>query len=478
MKIICLTLLIGLGMATHCFAKDWMKNVPDYVYLSQVSFPGTHDSATGNGVGLTSFSQCQDISVAEQWSIGIRAFDFRPRVKNGYLNINHGVAETKLRFDDALFLLRDSLKAHPSEFAVIHCLYATNYDKEKAEYARLLQQLLSRDDLKDVFIPFKSNLKVGDVRGKILLLSRNDYADAPYTGGFFNNWCGYIDWNAQTNGKIIGLSNDVDCSTPLYVQDFANTKDDDGGVQKKVDAICQMLDWSTKHTTLNVQSVVWVFNFASAYPGNISTANGYRENATYTNAAIIEYLKTHEAGPTGVILMDYCVDKSGKYNTRGRELVDTLIANNFKWVERVSRATYDQALKNLDKLYEKLANIHESLYESCPDVAQDFEERWLAAKESVDDCKKEVDELYHNNTLEPTYKVDYAGQLRIINKVLSDAKKAQKAFIESGITVVSDLLKIPIARIYTMQGERVSTPIKGHLYLVYYKNGVCRKICF
>lgn len=216
MKTISLILFICLGMVEHCFAKDWMKNLPDYVYLSQVSFPGTHDSATGNGVGLASFSQCQDISVAEQWAIGIRAFDFRPRVKNNYLNINHGISETKLRFDDALWLLRDSLKAHPSEFAVIHCLYATSYDKEKEKFAKLLQELLSRDDLKDFFISFRHGLKVGDMRGKILLLSRNDYAKSLYTGGFFNNWCGSVDWNAQTNGKIIGQNSDQAYSTPLY----------------------------------------------------------------------------------------------------------------------------------------------------------------------------------------------------------------------------------------------------------------------
>mgnify|MGYP000585671469 FL=1 len=62
-----------------------------------------------------------------------------------------------------------------------------------------------------------------------------------------------------------------------------------GGVAKKVSAVTEMLEHSTKHVTKDESDVVWVFNFASAYPGSISMANGYRENATYTNAAIIEY---------------------------------------------------------------------------------------------------------------------------------------------------------------------------------------------
>lgn len=169
-----------------------MKRLPDNLFVSQVSIPGTHDAATGNGVTLASYSQCQDIDVATQWSIGIRAFDFRPKVKGDYLNINHGIAVTNLRFDDALYLLRDSLKEHPSEFAVIHCLYASGYDSDKTKYETMLRELLSREDLKDYFVPFRRDLTVGDMRGKILLLSRDQYAGKPITGGFFQSWCGLI----------------------------------------------------------------------------------------------------------------------------------------------------------------------------------------------------------------------------------------------------------------------------------------------
>ena len=277
-----------------------MKRLPDNLFVSQVSIPGTHDAATGNGVTLASFSQCQDIDVATQWSIGIRAFDFRPKVKGDYLNINHGIAVTNLRFDDALYLLRDSLKEHPSEFAVIHCLYASGYDSDKTKYETMLRELLSREDLKDYFVPFRRDLTVGDMRGKILLLSRDQYAGKPITGGFFQSWCGWLDWNAQSSCSIIGESAASDYKSPLWVQDYANTKDSEGGVAKKVSAVTEMLDHSTKHVTKDESDVVWVFNFASAYPGSISKADGYRENATYTNAAIIEYLQTHEAGPTGV----------------------------------------------------------------------------------------------------------------------------------------------------------------------------------
>ena len=120
---------------------------------------------------------------------------------------------------------------------------------------------------------------------------------------------------------------------------------------------------------------------------------------TYTNAAIIEYLQTHEAGPTGVILMDYCVDRSpnevdGKYLTRGRELVDTLIANNYKWLERRNKTVYDKALERIDKLYEQLQEAQESIATECADVAAEFEDELAAAKEVIDQQKYEIDSLY------------------------------------------------------------------------------------
>ena len=479
------TLLLTACLSLKSMAGDWMSRLPDHLFLSQVSIPGTHDSATGNGVTLATFSQCQDIDVASQWSIGIRAFDFRPRVKGGnYLNINHGVSETKLRFDDALYLLRDSLRAHPTEFAVIHCLYATSYDKEKDEYVTLLRELLSREDLKDYFVPFRRDLTVGDMRGKILLLSRDQYASKPITGGFFQNWCGWLDWNAQTKCGIIGMNSLLDSKCTLCVQDYANTKDNEGGVQTKVDAVTQMLDYSTKHVTDDKSKVVWVFNFASAYHGSLSTANSYRENATHTNAAIIEYLKTHDAGPTGVVLMDYCVDRSpnekdGKYLTRGRELVDTWIENNFKWLTLRNQKAFDKALERINLLYGRIDAVRELLATDCSDVAVDFYGRLDEAKLGVDAVLAEAEQKRDGWLLTESYTVDYTGNLRIINKILSDARDAQTDY--NNVNGVQTVYKDGAGkeyRVYSVSGKQLNAPRPGAVNILKYLDGTVRKVRF
>ncbi len=363
------TFALLLLLTSSLRAENWMKRLPDDAYVANLSIPGSHDTGTGNGFpGISvsiygpfgeKFARTQDISFEEQWNIGVRAFDMRPAVKGNYLNDNHGIMPTKLRFDDALYFLRDKLIENPSEFAIIHVLHASAGDDNASNYGEMLLELLNRDDLKDFFIDFKPSLTVGEMRGKILMMSRDQYADKP-VGGFFQNWTGQLDWNAQRNGKIVGPSG---TAGTLYMQDFAETFRE-GDLDRKVAAIRQLLDYSTKHKTTTESSIVWVYNFASAYSKTdrlyipfvvdeqISSSDGYRDNAAHTNAAIIDYLNDplNTAGPTGIILADYVgVNASNGYNTRGQELVDAVIANNFRYLKDMyqvveSDATYRKPL--------------------------------------------------------------------------------------------------------------------------------------
>ena len=357
------TFIALLTLALPMQADNWMKRLPDDAYVCNLSIPGSHDTGTGNGFpGVTTsiygpfgdkYARTQDKNLEEQWNIGVRAFDLRPCIKDDYINVNHGIMPTNLRFDNALTFLRDKLRENPSEFVVIHLLHASDGDDNASNYGERLLQLLGRDDLKDFFIDFKKDLTVREMRGKMLLLSRNDYASSP-VGGFFRNWTGQLDWDAQRNGRIDGANGS---SATLYMQDFAETHQE-GALDRKVAAIRQLLDFSTKHKTNSASDIVWVYNFASAYSKTsrlyipfiidqeISSSDGYRDNAAHTNAAIIDYLAdpANTAGPTGIILADYVgVDTSNGYNTRGQELVDAIIANNFRYLKDMYQVGEDDA---------------------------------------------------------------------------------------------------------------------------------------
>ena len=148
------------------------------------------------------------------------------------------------------------------------------------------------------------------------------------------------------------------------MQDFSSTYAD-GALQIKMNAIKQLLKYSMAYKNDKATSVTWFMNFASAYSkvlslfgSNISTSDGYRDNATYTHATIIDYLNTSaQAGATGIVLMDYVgVDQTGEYNTRGREVVKAIIANNFRYlndeVENPSSAI------NTPKVDAEILDIH------------------------------------------------------------------------------------------------------------------------
>ena len=358
-----LILLVLSTFVLSMHADNWMYRLPDDAYVATLSIPGSHDSGTGNGFpGITTsiygpfgdkYARTQDRNFEDQWNMGIRAFDLRPAIQDGYINVNHGIMPTKLRFDNALYFLRDKLIENPSEFVVIHLLHASAGDDNASNYGERLLELFGRDDLKDYLVDFKSTLTVGEMRGKILILSRDEYADKP-VGGFFRNWTGQIDWNAQTGGQIVGASGGA---AKLYMQDFAETYRE-GDLDRKVAAIRQLLDFSTTHKTSSASDIVWVYNFASAYSKvsrlyipliidqEISSSDGYRDNAAHTNAAIIDYLNdnSHTAGPTGIVLLDYVgVESTNGYNTRGQEVVDVIIANNFRYLQDMYKVTQSSA---------------------------------------------------------------------------------------------------------------------------------------
>ena len=336
---------------------EWMKHIPGSTFACQVTIPGSHDSATGEGwaIGSTlgsSYSQAQDVKIDDQLARGARGFDIRPNWSSNKWVCAHGMHNTKLSLTDCFNKFVSFLDANPSEFIVIHIFHGGSSDwsdSNKADFPKFLE------GYKDRLINFRRDLTVDELRGKILIFSRENYNGDPY-GAKFNEslrqdygWGSWIDWDRQTNITASGIIESNLSQGRVYYQDLAATYED-GKQQEKLDGIRRLLDFSTAYRPTNPETCIWYFNFASGYNqvtslfgNNISKSDGYRGNATYTNPCFIDYLKANP-GPAGVVLADYiCTDNSGSYNTRGAELIDVLIDNNFRyldWVENgVGQAT-------------------------------------------------------------------------------------------------------------------------------------------
>lgn len=324
---------------------NWMEQLDDSRLVTDLSLPGTHDAATAQGwTGLAGISfgrytfgdmaaKAQDLTITEQWNIGVRAFDIRPQKDGNVLRCMHGISGTSLLVADFFAMMRDLLAASPSEFAIVATKIDTSSgEPEVAEWAPMFNPLIHSDSLRQCFVEFSPTLTVGEVRGKILLLSRNKYADTPL-GGFVTGWSSDKNFANQQGGTITGASG-VSC--PLWMQDYYEPTDDQQGKEL---AIRLMLD-AAMSRDLTVSQPAWMMNYTA---GNTKTplSDGYRENAVYANKLVIDYLADDaHTGSTGIVFMDFAgVDQSKScaeddiYEVKGLQLVQTLIAQNFRGSE-------------------------------------------------------------------------------------------------------------------------------------------------
>lgn len=342
---------------------NWMKYLPDDVFVAHVSIPGTHDTATAEGwssaTGST-MSTTQEKTIDEQLAAGVRAFDFRPGLEgsgsNQYLNCNHGADATKLRFADALKKLTDYLDAHPSEFFVIHLFRGNVYaskpsfptylvvkysDSDKQKYAELMDELLNKSDVSNYIIDYSPYLKVKDMRGKIVMFRRDriDWVHLEKAGNL-TNWPADDEmWSASnfvtatnaTNPALKGVIYATDVSSP----------DNETELNTELESITNLYKRNCSQVTPNEAKAQgsykpeWSMIFTSgAYEGE--NTKGYLKNATHTNPLLTSLLRTDEnVGPTGVVFSDWVLtDSHDSYATMGVDLVPAIIENNFRYIDR------------------------------------------------------------------------------------------------------------------------------------------------
>lgn len=338
-----------MATAGTASADNWITPMADNIYVSDMSIPGTHDSATGEGfdgfIGLllgNTTAKTQDLTISQQWDCGIRAFDLRPTVENGdngtYLHIYHGIIKTTMSFEDALITLRDKLKEAPGEFAIVIMRHESDANSDiQNQWAALMDKCLTSDALAGYIAEFKPELTIADLRGKILVMSRDTYDNGPH-GAYINSWSHSDNYLDQTKAVISGPDGRTERA---LVQDFYDCTGI-GGADKKNATMLNMLK-----VRMAATSTRWCINHASGYTLD-ANSDGYRINASNTSKALIDFISSpdNEPGATGIIMMDYAgTDKSGLYNVRGLELTNTIIAQNSRYAH-VSTGIIDNTTVN------------------------------------------------------------------------------------------------------------------------------------
>lgn len=325
------TLTLSIFITNARDYATWMAELPDDAYVATLSIPGTHDSATGHEFASSitkNSAQTQDMTVGDQMKIGVRAFDFRPAVKNGRLKCYHGSAEINYWFDDAIKDICTYLNEHPTEFFIIH-LYKANDDKNTND---LYNALVNDEAVAPHIASFRPDLKVKDMRGKILFVKRWEVDWSSDKIAYLWDWS-ETEWK-DNEYYIKNMYEDQKCR--IVMQDKANTDPDE-----KIKLFKDLVNFSTSYAPAHEKDMVWTMNFASSYNGSISTAKTYCENASKVLPAIIELME-NVVGPTGIVLMDWVGDYThsapnlvgvkSKYDTRGETAVHVIADNNFRYL--------------------------------------------------------------------------------------------------------------------------------------------------
>lgn len=339
LRSLCVATLLALCSAT-ALAGDWLAHIADDTPVCRLSIPGTHDAATGEGfmpadsVLGNRIAITQTLPIAGQWAAGIRAFDVRPDVRTDSLgrqtlHIFHGEFATRATFAHVLATLRDSLKAHPSEFAILIMRHESSPNRESSRWEEMTDYALAMNS--DLLVDFRPDLTVGQMRGRILLLARDEYNEMP-RGGYIYGWRHDADVDTTHPAVIKGCA----LEGRLVLQDFYDMSVE-GGLPTKLAAIerLQNLAGNGKKTTLPKHT--WYINHTSGYlfttsgygPEPVSTTEGYRANAAETNRFLASLIASHKT-TTGIVMMDFGgVDRSAGHEVNGLTLTKAIIKSNF-----------------------------------------------------------------------------------------------------------------------------------------------------
>lgn len=294
-------------------SSTWLAAIPDETPVASLSIPGAHDAATYtiNTAFVDVFARTQAMTISDQLLYGVRAFDLRPALVNDKLEIYHDKYDTNVSFADAIDAILGFIDRYPTEFAIVLIRHEVEADDNAAAWSSAMYGLLSALPENRVVRDFSPGMTLGQVRGRILFISRNVYENGPI-GAYVTGWYSGKDIRKQKSAKI----NDG----ALWVQDFY----DPDGKDEKLQAIKTMLDEFAAGTAPGT----WCINHTSGYTPGIFKAPDYGENAQNVNGQTADWIDGLN-GSAGIVLMDFAgSSRYRSYQVYGDRLLKALIDHN------------------------------------------------------------------------------------------------------------------------------------------------------
>lgn len=290
-------------------AVSWMTPLPDDTPVSRLSIPGAHDAATSSITSWPMWTKTQELDIAALWNAGVRAFDLRPALVDGKMGIYHDKYSANVGFMEIINALVVALDTHPGEGAVIVIRHEEEADGNTPDWGGAMNECL--ESVRSRLVPYHSGITLGELRGKILFLSRNTFDGGPI-GAYIRGWTSGTDLSAQQSAVLVGEDGE---ESPFWVQDYYDPE----GADDKWEEVKDMLDATASAT----EPYPLVINHVSGYVGKLPD---YRTNARNISAKAADYILESRA-PAGIVMMDFAgVDRSGGKNVGGKALLEAIIA--------------------------------------------------------------------------------------------------------------------------------------------------------
>lgn len=254
----------------------WMSCIPQNVFYTMLSVPGSHDAATSSAMLI---AKTQNKTIAEQLELGVRALDLRPSATDN-LEIKHGSVGTGVTLAQAIESMRSYLEKNPTEFiyAMIHLEGSTNESKTKNWSNKVYALVKAAVDGGYALEALSKGAKLADYKGKIIFIYRDDL-----TGDNQIYNAAKVAWNdniARTV-KVRGTNGNEINDFFISYQDIYESSDlgentggisgyfaQKGGVKNNNDKVSMVKKYIDDATGSKDQRLI--FNFASYSGGSVS----------------------------------------------------------------------------------------------------------------------------------------------------------------------------------------------------------------
>lgn len=277
---------------------NWISNIPDNTYISQLSIPGTNMSASRQAPKKDDANyQGQTLTFTQQLQQGVRAFDFNLLYQQGGNPTVCFVDGTKTDYSLKTVLsdLSTYLTKNPKE-AVFILFRMTGASTDKNDFGADFEASVN-----NVLVQWKPDLTIGECRGKMVVAY---YAEVDYN----RTKPAWITDGMENSSSIIGsttLTGTNKTFAPLYY--FAGNSDKNYTIQQRKNNI-EIYFNKLKNGDTDSPNNTWGICFLGGYDKNTSTTyfKGCIENAKAIHPVVYKYLRNQmKFGPLGVVYIDW-----------------------------------------------------------------------------------------------------------------------------------------------------------------------------